>query len=128
MLANMNATATIGVKDLKIAKDFYQNKLGLTPVKGEDAEVAFFKCGNTEIEVYHSEFGGTNKATALTWAVGDKLEEEVKNLSTKGIAFEHYQGLPDTKVEGDIHVLGNGEMRAAWFKDPSGNILCMHDH
>lgn len=27
-------------------------------------------------------------------------------------------------LEGDVHV--GGGMRVAWFKDPSGNILCMH--
>jgi hypothetical protein len=27
-------------------------------------------------------------------------------------------------LEGDVHVL-DGE-KAAWFKDPDGNILCLH--
>lgn len=128
MLTNMNVTATVGVKDLEAAKKFYQDKLGLTPVDSKEDEVAIFKSGNTEIQVYHSEFGGSNKATTLTWGVGDKLADEVKGLKAKGVTFEHYDNLPDTKVEGDIHVMGNGAMRAAWFKDPSGNILCMHDH
>jgi hypothetical protein len=29
--------------------------------------------------------------------------------------------MPGMKREGDVHVAG--DMRAAWFKDPDGNIL-----
>lgn len=34
--------------------------------------------------------------------------------------FEHYD-MPGMKREGDVHFAG--DMRAAWFKDPDGNIL-----
>jgi hypothetical protein len=44
----------------------------------------------------------------------------VEDLREKGVTFEQYD-LPDTTREGDIHVMG--DMRAAWFKDPDGNIL-----
>jgi hypothetical protein len=27
------------------------------------------------------------------------------------------------KRQGDVHV--SGDMKAAWFKDPDGNILCL---
>jgi hypothetical protein len=43
----------------------------------------------------------------------------VKALRDKGVKFEHYE-MPDTKLEGDIHVAG--DLRVAWFKDPDGNI------
>jgi hypothetical protein len=35
------------------------------------------------------------------------------------VRFEHYD-LPGMRREGDVHVAG--AMRAAWFKDPDGNI------
>ena len=123
MLSQMSAIATIGVKDIQAARDFYEKKLGLTPITSPmPEEVQHYKCGNSIIEVYHSEFGGTNKATALSWEVGDKIKDEVKNLKDKGVTFEHYD-FPDSKLEGDIHVMGN--IQAAWFKDPDGNILCL---
>lgn len=126
MLGYINATPTIGVKDLDSARKFYQDKLGLKPEGSTDDEnVQLFRTGNGTLEVYKSEFAGTNKATALTWTVGDDLEKEVKALSDKGVNFEHYE-MPGAKIEGDIHVMG--DMKAAWFKDPDGNILCMHDH
>ena len=78
-----------------------------------------FKSGNSTINVYRSQYAGTNKATAVTWTVGD-VEEVVRALKTKGVKFEHYD-MPDMKREGDVHVAG--DMRVAWFTDPDGNIL-----
>jgi hypothetical protein len=46
----------------------------------------------------------------------------VRALKGKGITFEHYE-FPDVRHEGDVHVMG--DMRAAWFKDPDGNILAL---
>ncbi|HMJ11017.1 MAG TPA: VOC family protein [Polyangiaceae bacterium] len=119
MLANRDAVANLAVKDLTVAKQFYAQTLGLKEVAGDDAEVVTFKSGNSLINVYRSEFAGTNKATAVTWAVDD-VPAEVKQLKTKGIRFEHYD-MPGLKRDGDVHV--GEEMKVAWFKDPDGNIL-----
>jgi catechol 2,3-dioxygenase-like lactoylglutathione lyase family enzyme len=126
MLSEVSAVATIGVKNLEAAKDFYEKKLGLSPVSsgGPSEEVQMYKSGTTMVELYHSEYAGTNKATALSWVVSD-ISKEVDELKNQGISFEHYN-FPDLKMEGDIHVMG--EMRAAWFKDPDGNILSLVNH
>jgi hypothetical protein len=58
----------------------------------------------------------------LTIKVGNELENVVQSLKAKGISFEHYD-MPGMKREGDIH--GEGNMKAAWFKDPDGNILAL---
>lgn len=55
----------------------------------------------------------------MTWTVGD-VEGVVSELKARGVTFEHYD-LPDTTLEGDIHIAG--DMKVAWFKDPDGNIL-----
>jgi hypothetical protein len=47
------------------------------------------------------------------------MEQVVRDLRGKGVSFEHYQ-LPGLTLKGDIHE-GEG-MKAAWFKDPEGNI------
>jgi len=124
MLGKTNATANIAVKDLAVARKFYEETLGLTQVDAEGDEVIVMKSGDTLINVYRSQFAGTNRATTVTWAVGDKIESIVKALNDKGVAFEHYD-MPDTRLEGDIHV-GYG-MKVAWFKDPDGNILNLID-
>ena len=77
--------------------------------------------GDTLVNVYKSEFAGTNKATALNFDV-DNIEEEVEELKQKGIFFEQYN-LPGLEQRGDLYV-GEG-MKTAWFKDPDGNILSL---
>jgi len=120
MLSDKNAVANIAVKDLETAKRFYQDALGLQLIDSNTQEVIVFKSGNSMIIVYKSQYAGTNKATAMTWTVGDNIEEVVQALKAKGITFEHYN-LPNITLEDDIHVYG--EMKVAWFKDPDGNIL-----
>lgn len=119
MLGNNDAVATVAVKDLNVAKQFYENALGLKQLDQEGGEVIVYKSGNSSINVYRSAYAGTNKATAVTWAVDD-VDATVKTLKAKGVAFEHYD-LPGMKREGDVHV--GGRLRVAWFKDPDGNIL-----
>ena len=124
MLANSNATANVAVKDLARAKAFYEGTLGLKQVDDMGGELIVYKSGDTLINVYQSQFAGTNKATALTWTVGDQIGDVVKSLKSKGVAFEHYE-MPGLTIEGDVHV-GAG-MKIAWFKDPDGNILNLVD-
>ena len=119
LLQETDAVATLAVKDLDAAARFYEKTLGLSRAGSEDGEVIMFESGDTTINVYRSSFAGTNKATALTWAVDD-VEDVVRTLKSKGVKFEHYD-LPDTRREGDVH--GSGDIKVAWFKDPDGNIL-----
>ena len=120
MLGNKDAAANIAVKNLEIAKKFYEDVLGMTQVDAEGQELVVFKSGNSTVNVYQSQYAGTNQATTVTWAVGKEMEKIVQELKAKGIKFEHYD-MPDMKREGDIHVAG--DMKVAWFKDPDGNIL-----
>ena len=121
MLGDKDAVANVAVKDLDVATKFYRNTLGLTPVHQEGKELVVFRSGTTEINVYRSDYAGTNKATAVTWTVDD-VNDEVAALKTKGVVFEHYD-MPGMTREGDVHE-GHG-MKVAWFKDPDGNILAV---
>ena len=120
MLGHKDASTNIAVKNLAIAKKFYIDTLGLTEIGSEDEELIVLKSGNTTIYVYQSQYAGTNQATAVTWVVGENIDEVVQELKTNGVTFEHYD-MPDMTLEGDIHIFGN--MKVAWFKDPDGNIL-----
>jgi catechol 2,3-dioxygenase-like lactoylglutathione lyase family enzyme len=119
MLGNADALATLAVKDLTAAAEFYERKVGLKKLASEEKEVLVYQSGNTRILVYQSQFAGTNKATAATWAVDD-VDGEVRDLKSKGVVFEQYD-FPGVTREGDVHVFG--KRRNAWFKDPDGNIL-----
>jgi catechol 2,3-dioxygenase-like lactoylglutathione lyase family enzyme len=120
MLGNRDLVATIAVKDLETAREFYEDTLGLAPIDAEGEDVIVFKSGRSTLNVYRSQYAGTNKATAVTWLVGDDVESVVRALKAKGVVFEHYD-LPKMKREGDIHIAGR--IKTAWFKDPDGNIL-----
>jgi catechol 2,3-dioxygenase-like lactoylglutathione lyase family enzyme len=121
MLGKADATPMIAVKDINRAKQFYGDKLGLKPTHEMGGEFFMLKSGSTTLNVYRSEFAGTNKATALTFDVKD-INAEVRELKDKGITFEHYD-VEGLTAEGDVY---RGEnMKTAWFKDPDGNILSL---
>jgi catechol 2,3-dioxygenase-like lactoylglutathione lyase family enzyme len=120
MLGGKDAAATLAVSDLQRARDFYENTLGLEAVQ-EPPGAILYRSGNSTVLVYPSEYAGTNKATAASWAVGDDFDSIVTALKDKGVAFEHYDDLPETTRDGDVHLMG--DFKAVWFKDPDGNIL-----
>ena len=123
MLGKADATPMIAVKDIDRARSFYEGKLGLDAKDAMDGEVLEVRAGDSIVNVYRSEFAGTNKATALTFEVDD-IGEEVRALKDKGIFFEEYD-MPGLERHGDIYV-GEG-MKTAWFKDPDGNILSLFE-
>jgi catechol 2,3-dioxygenase-like lactoylglutathione lyase family enzyme len=121
MLADIDAIATIAVKDLNAARRFYGGTLGLREQPGaDDSAVITYQSGTSRVLVYASPYAGTNKATSATWNVGGELESIVRTLAGQGVAFEHYD-LPGLTLQGDIH--RGGGVSVAWFKDPDGNIL-----
>ena len=119
MLRDADVLATIAVRDLKQARKFYEEKLGLSPGEGNEDGVIAYRSGNAKLLVYESEFAGTNHATAATWIVPD-AEPVVAAIRAKGVRFEHYE-LPGLTRQGDLHVAGS--FKGAWVKDPDGNIL-----
>lgn len=121
MLSNVDAVATVAAKNIQQASEFYEKKVGLTKLESPEREVLMFRSGNSRLLVYNSHFAGTNQATAVTWAVDD-VDGTVRDLKSKGVTFEHYD-FPNLKMEGDVHVMDGN--RAAWFKDPDGNILAI---
>lgn len=123
MLGNHDAVATVAVRDLSAASRFYEKTLGLAPIHTEGEEVITYRVGSTQLQVYRSQYAGTNRATAVTWDVGDELDEIISALKGKGVAFEHYD-MPDMRLEGDVHV--SGSLRVAWFRDPDGNIHSLY--
>ena len=120
MLRDANATANLAVRNLGNARKFYEGTLGLKQVDAEGDDLVVYRSGNTVINVYRSDYAGTNQATAVTWAVGEEVDQVVRDLKAKGVAFERYD-MPGMKHEGELHVAG--DMKVAWFKDPDGNIL-----
>ena len=119
MLGSVDAVPALAVRDLGVARQFYEKTLGLEFVEQEGEDMLIFRSGKARFSVYRSRYAGTNQATALHWEVKD-LDAEVRELKSRGIRFEHYD-LPGMKREGDLHIAEG--FRTVWFKDPDGNIL-----
>lgn len=119
MLEARQAIATVAVRDLATARRFYGEILGLKPGVHQEEGTLSYQIGGSELLVYPSRFAGTNEATAVTWIVDDTADV-AKTLAQKGVRFEHYDDLPGTRRDGDLHLAGN--LKLAWFKDPDGNI------
>ncbi len=119
MLGNNEAVATVAVKDLDAARRFYERTLGLKPTSADNPEYTSYQNGSSSLLVYRSRYAGTNQATSVTWMVGDEVEDVVRALKAKGVTFEKYD-MPETTRTGEVHV--TGDQKAAWFKDPDGNI------
>jgi catechol 2,3-dioxygenase-like lactoylglutathione lyase family enzyme len=118
MLGEFNVFATVAVSDINKAKEFYGDTLGLEQTDENPGGVTY-QSGTGKIFVYQSPTAGKNEATSAAWEVDD-IESVAEALKAKGVSFEQYD-FPGGAREGDIHIMGN--MKAAWFKDPDGNIL-----
>ncbi|MBE0581058.1 VOC family protein [Devosia sp.] len=123
MLADKDSSAIVAVRDIVAARAFYVDTLGLEPDQ-DDENMLVLKTGKTQLVVYVSDYAGTNKANAVVWGVGEDIDAIVLALLGKGVKFEHY---PDMGLDysGGIH--SSGDFKAAWLKDPDGNILHLNN-
>ena len=123
MLNESKVEANIPASDLKRARDFYADKLGLTPSEEFGGEaLAYQTAGGTSFNVYRTEYAGQAGHTIAQWHV-TSIESQVKELKAKGVAFEVYD-MPGVEWDGEIASIP-GMGRAAWFKDSEGNTMCI---
>jgi catechol 2,3-dioxygenase-like lactoylglutathione lyase family enzyme len=116
--------AAVAVSDMKRAREFYENKLGLT-AQGDDLDGGrTYECGEqTTLHIFPSPAGPHgSEATVAGWAVDD-LERIVDELTANGVTFEQYDDAPIRTDDKGIAVMG--ESQSAWFKDPDGNLLAV---
>ena len=126
MLNDAKVTANIPAADLKRAREFYSDKLGLTPSTEIEAAalLVYNTAGGTAFSIYQTQYAGLAGHTIAQLHVDD-VEAEVRALQAKGITFEQYD-MPG--VEWNDGIASMGDMgKAAWFKDSEGNILCLDD-
>ena len=122
-LATSAIAAVLPVTDTSRAKDFY-DKLELSFLgTTEEGSLLYQLSGGAALMLLPREAGTQNPSTALTWEVPD-VRAEIASLETRGVRFEDYD-LPGLKtVE---HIAEMGGTRSAWFLDPDGNVLGLHE-
>ena len=125
MLNSATITANIPAGDLKRARDFYADKLGLTPsFELEDVMMVYKTDGGTMFSVYQTEYAGQAGHTIAQWHVDD-VDAEVRDLKQRGVTFEQYD-MPGVQWQDNVASMEDMG-KAAWFKDSEGNILCIDD-
>jgi len=121
MLQRAPMFAYLPVKDVKRARQFYEQKLGFSPKRETAGGVIYEFAGATACFMYPTPNAGTSRASQAFWQVED-VEREVAELKSKGVVFEEYD-MPGLKTKEGIAV--GGGAKTAWFKDTEGNILAI---
>src|SRR3989440_10714759 len=121
MLQKYPLYAYLPAQDVSRARRFYEQTLGFTPKEEVGGGVSYSFANGTGAFLYPTPNAGTSKASQAFWQVDD-IEREVAELKSRGVKFEHYD-MPGATKDSDIVTAGGA--KAAWFKDPEGNILAI---
>ncbi|WP_421741502.1 VOC family protein [Cellulomonas sp.] len=126
MLSDHASMPVLAVTDMERARAFYEGTLGFTSA-GEVPDGVVYGTSNGGFLVYPSAYAGTNRATAISFQLPtDAFDAEVDALRAAGVELQTFD------LPGDVTwtdgVLSDGDMRAAWFADPDGNVLNVETH
>jgi len=119
MFKDAKAFSSFSVNDMKKAREFYGEILGLGVTETQEGLELHLAGGNT-IFIYPKPNHTPASFTVLNFPVNN-VEEAVDELVDAGLRLEHYE-LPELKTDKRGIAKGPG-MKIAWFKDPAGNIL-----
>jgi predicted enzyme related to lactoylglutathione lyase len=117
MLADRRVQATLPTTDVDALRPFYEGALGLTPRAVRPGAVIYEVGDGTRFVISRSGAQSSGAHTQMSFVVTD-IDAEVAELTSRGVVFESYE-MPKT-VDG-VATMPAG--RAAWFKDPAGNLI-----
>ncbi|UUX95548.1 VOC family protein [Aquabacterium sp. J223] len=122
MLSDASVTTMLPVKDMARARAFYERCLGLKPGGLKPDGKFVYTVGGSTLALFPKPEGTKADHTAISFRVDD-IDAAITQLKRSGVAFEDYD-FPGLKTVDHVCVLG--AEKAAWFKDPEGNYLCLH--
>ncbi len=124
MLSKPVVTTILQVSDATPAVEFYRDRLGLD-YQGPNTEgqEVFALAGGAALALMPGPDANPTGRTELSFEVPD-IVAEIENLESNGVTFADYD-LPGLKTVEHVCVLGSE--KAAWFEDPDGNVLCLHE-
>ena len=109
-------------KDLDATRAFYRDTLGLEILREDPGDRIVFRCGGgTQIAVTLSTVGTADTQTQMAWRVPD-IQAAVIDLRTRGVRIKEYTAPDPVTIDG---VADMAHSWAAWFTDPSGNVLAV---
>jgi predicted enzyme related to lactoylglutathione lyase len=108
-------------KDLAASKAFYHGVLGLDILREDPNDRIVFRSADTQLAVTLSTVGTSDTQTQMAWRVPD-IHAAVSDLRARGVRIEEYTAPDPVTVDG---IADMGHSWAAWFVDPSGNVLAV---
>ena len=102
------------------AREFYEQKLGLSLVADEQFALVFDVNG-VMLRVTKLEMHCPAPYTALGFDVAD-ISSEISRLTARGVKFEKFTGLEQDSR--GVCTFSDGT-QVAWFKDPDNNMLSL---
>lgn len=118
MLSKSKAFSGFSVSDIRKAKDFYGDTLGLE-VSESHGLLSLHLAGGTTVLLYPKPNHEPATFTVLNFPVDD-VDATVDALNKRGVRMEMYD---DSMIKTDARGISRGTPTIAWFKDPAGNIL-----
>jgi catechol 2,3-dioxygenase-like lactoylglutathione lyase family enzyme len=118
MIADARAEATVPVRDLERAADFYGNVLGLRAGVSllPRTDVVYDLVGGGSLLLY--EWGGARRpSVTVAHFVVDDVAATVRELRARGVLFDDYD-MPELKTVDGVATVG--DRRFAWFRSASG--------
>lgn len=109
-------------RDLEASRAFYRDLLGLEIAREDpDDRIVFRTGGGTQLVVTRSTIGTRDTQTQMAWRVPD-IHAAVAELRGRGVRIEEYVAPDPVTTDG---IADMGHSWAAWFIDPSGNVLAV---
>jgi catechol 2,3-dioxygenase-like lactoylglutathione lyase family enzyme len=105
--------------DLSASRQFYGDQLGLQLIDERPDRLVFRCGGETRLILSLSTIGTADTQTQVTWRVSD-IRAAIADLRSRGIRIEEYTDPDPVTTDG---VADMGHSWAAWFIDPSSNVL-----
>src|ERR671910_1567883 len=128
VLASGRAITKLPAQNLDRARDFYRDKLDLTPVEEREGGLRYL-CASGEFHLFLSTGAASGESTQLGFEVDD-IDAVVAELRSRGVVFGDIDAPGFKVVDGIIEVEGNypskgeGE-RGIFFHDSEGNLLAL---
>jgi len=108
-------------KDLDTTRAFYNGVLGLPILREDEGDRIVFGTGGGQLVVTKSTVGTADTQTQMAWRVPD-IHAAIADLRGRGVRIEEYSAPDPVTTDG---VADMGHSWAAWFIDPSGNVLAV---
>lgn len=123
MFENSDAFSGMSAPDTTVARDFYENVLGLTVTdEGMGGLIGVQLPKGGAVLIYPKPNHEPATFTVLNFPVDD-IDAVVDELTSKGVEMLRYEGMQqDERGISRGKASGNGP-DIVWFTDPAGNIL-----